>query len=55
MSTYYTCDNGFPISQRFETGQQPSGWGRNRNNACLSQSQIDDKRQNTTDTITVIF
>jgi len=50
MSTYYTCENGFPISQRFATGQQPSGWGRNRGNACLSQSEIDTKKQNRLDT-----
>lgn len=49
MSTYYTCTDGIVTSQQFETGKQPSGWGRNRNNACLSQSEIDDKRQNRSD------
>ena len=51
MSTYYTCENGFPISQRFATGQQPMGWTRSRNNACLTQAEIDTKKQNTINTI----
>jgi hypothetical protein len=51
MTTYYTCTGGIVTSQRFVTGQQPLGWGRNRNNACLSQAQIDTKRQNTSNTI----
>ena len=55
MSTYYTCENGFPISQRFATGQQPMGWTKRRNNACLSQTEIDTKRQNTTNTIANIL
>jgi hypothetical protein len=55
MSTYYTCENGFPISQRFATGQQPMGWTRSRNNACLTQAEIDTKKQNTINTIANIL
>lgn len=53
--TYYSCQNGQVISQQFERGSQPSGWGTNRSNACLNPDQIAQKQANTWSTIGNIF
>lgn len=55
MRTYHTCQNGMPISQQFPRGQQPAGWTSSSRNTCLSQSQIDARKQNTWSKIGNIF
>jgi len=40
---YYKCENGFPISQQFERGQQPAGW-ETYSNPCLTAQQRQDKK-----------
>jgi hypothetical protein len=52
---YYTCQNGQVITQEFDRGSQPAGWGTNRSNACLNPQQIAQKQQNTWSTIGNIF
>lgn len=55
MKTYHSCQNGYPISQRFKRGEQPMGWGTNSANACLTSEQIAQKKSNTWNKIGSIF
>ena len=55
MKTYYTCQNGQVVSGQYKRNQQPAGWGKSRANACLSPTQIADKKANTWNTIGNIF
>jgi len=40
---YYKCENGFPISQEFEKGKQPTGW-ETYSNPCLTAQQRQEKK-----------
>ena len=51
MKTYYNCQNGVVITGSYKKGDQPTGWGTSRRDACLTPQEISDRKKQLGSTI----